>query len=202
MTTDELQRKTFAQEIPWYDFKMWRTDTRSIVGATLLAVCFSITMQITERIDTALTGGIVPILGLIFQNVWFWPASMYFGFTGALIAANFSPFLAMLTATGPLAPFWFFVNTAHAIPMVYLSQYAHEQRRMNKDGIPLKYFMTFMIPVAQFFTILTLSGLWILLFKLPFIIVVGLFIAGWALCLPGGVIAFYLCRSIGRSGTV
>ena len=61
-------------------------------------------MQITERIDTAMTGGILNILGFIFQNVWFWPASMYFGLTGGLIAANFNPFIAILTATGPLAP--------------------------------------------------------------------------------------------------
>ena len=189
-------------EIPWYSYKFWPTDTRSIVGAVLLAVCFSATMQITERIDTAVTGGIVPVLGLIFQNVWFWPAAMYFGLTGALITANFSPFIAILTATGPLAPFWFAVNTAHSIPMAYLSNHAFEQRRAQKEGITLKDFMTKMVPIAQFFTIVPILGLWIFLFQLPIVIVLGLFIVCWLLCIPGGVIAFYLCRSIARAGVL
>lgn len=195
--TDKPNKKT---EIPWYSYKFWPTDTRSIVGAVLLAVCFSATMQITERIDTALTGGIVPVLGLIFQNVWFWPAAMYFGLTGALITANFSPFIAILTATGPLAPFWFAVNTAHSIPMAYLSSHAFEQRRANKEGISFKYFMTRMAPIAQFFAVLPILGLWIFLFRLPFILVMVLFIACWLLYIPGGSIAYYLCRSIARAG--
>jgi hypothetical protein len=148
MSSAETYKRTSA-DIPWYDFKMWPTDTRSIVGAVLLAVCFSATMQITERIDTAVTGGILNILGFIFQNVWFWPASMYFGLTGGLIAANFNPFIAILTATGPLAPAWFAVNSAHVIPQAFLSQRAFEQRRGTKDGISLKYFMTVMVPIAQ-----------------------------------------------------
>lgn len=194
------ERKTV--DIPWYDFKMWPTDTRTIVGSVLLAVCFSATMQITERIDTALTGGILNILGFIFQNVWFWPASMYFGMTGGLIAANFNPFIAILTATGPLAPAWFAVNSAHVIPQAYLSQRAFEERRPKKDGITLRYFMTVMVPIAQVFTVIPLLIPWIFIFKLPLLSVIGLYIAGWALCIPGGFIGFYLCRSIGRSGIV
>lgn len=201
MSAEETYKRQSA-DIPWYDFKMWPTDTRTIVGAVLLAVCFSATMQITERIDTAVTGGILNILGFIFQNVWFWPASMYFGMTGGLIAANFNPFIAILTATGPLAPAWFAVNTAHVIPQAYLSQRAFEDRRGKKEGISLRYFMTRMVPIAQIFTVIPLLIPWIFIFKLPLLSVVGLYIAGWALCIPGGFIGFYLCRSIGRSGIV
>jgi hypothetical protein len=189
-------------DIPWYEFKMWPTDTRTIVGSVLLAVCFSATMQITERIDTALTGGILNVLGFIFQNVWFWPASMYFGLTGGLIAANFNPFIAILTATGPLAPAWFAVNTAHVIPQAFLSQNAFERRKATKEGISLKYFMIFMVPVAQAFTVIPLFIPWLFVFKLPLVSVIGLYIAGLLLCIPGGFIGFYLCRSIGRSGIV
>jgi hypothetical protein len=181
---------------------MWPTDTRTIVGSVLLAVCFSATMQITERIDTALTGGILNVLGFIFQNVWFWPASMYFGLTGGLIAANFNPFIAILTATGPLAPAWFAVNTAHVIPQAFLSQNAFERRKATKEGISLKYFMTFMVPVAQAFTVIPLFIPWLFVFKLPLYYAIGLYIVGLLLCIPGGFIGFYLCRSIGRSGIV
>jgi hypothetical protein len=189
-------------DIPWFDFKLWRSDTRAIVGSVLLAVCFSATMQITERIDTALTGGVLNVLGFIFQNVWFWPASMYFGMTGGLIAANFNPFVAILTATGPLAPAWFAVNSAHVIPQAYLSQHAFEQRRAKKEGISLRYFMTRMVPIAQIFTVIPLLVFWIFVAHFPWYIVVGLYIAGWALCIPGGYIGFQLCRSIGRAGLV
>lgn len=201
MNAQTTYKRTTA-DIPWFDFKMWPSGTRSIVGSVLLAVCFSATMQITERIDTALTGGILNILGFIFQNVWFWPASMYFGLTGGLIAANFNPFVAILTATGPLAPAWFAVNTAHVIPQAFLSQRAFEQRKATKEGISLKYFMTVMVPIAQIFTVIPLLIPWIFIFKLPLLSVVGLYIAGWALCIPGGWIGYYLCRSIGRSGIV
>ena len=189
-------------DIPWYDFKLWPSDTRSLVGSVLLAVCFAATMQITERMDIILAGGILPILGLTFQNVWFWPAAMYFGLTGGLLAANFSPFISILTGTGPLAPAWFAVNTAHAIPMAYLSQYTFEKRRATKDGIPLKYFMLWMVPIAQFFTLIPLLALWLFVLKLPVSVSILLYVAGWALCIPGGLIAFYLCRSIGKSATL
>lgn len=202
MATQKMFEKEKTLTIPWYDFQLWPTSTRAIVGAVLLGVCFSATMQITERIDTVITGGILNVFGFIFQNVWFWPAAMYFGLTGGLIAANFSPFIAVLTATGPLAPAWFAVNTAHVIPMAYLSQHVFEQRRSTKEGISIKYFMAGMVPVAQIFTILPLLGIWIFIFNFPLWIVVVLYIAAWALCFPGGILGFYLCRSIGQSGIV
>lgn len=202
MATQQVFEKKKSLNIPWYDFQMWPTSTRAIVGAVLMGVCFSATMQITERVDTVITGGILNVFGFIFQNVWFWPAAMYFGLTGGLIAANFSPFIAVLTATGPLAPAWFAVNTAHVIPMAYLSQHAFEQGQSTKEGISMKYFMTGMVPVAQLFTILPLLGIWIFIFNFPLWIVVVLYIAAWALCFPGGILGFYLCRSIGQSGIV
>ena len=49
MTTHrELQK--IKGDIPWFDFRMWPYDTRSIVGSVMLAVCFGATMQITERV--------------------------------------------------------------------------------------------------------------------------------------------------------
>jgi len=191
-----------SNDIPWFDYKMWPSGTRAIVASVLLAVCFSATMQITERIDTAITGGLLDVLGGLFRNVWYWPASMYFGLTGGLIAANFNPIVAVLTATGPLAPAWFAVNTAHVIPQAFLCQNAFESRRAEKEGLALKDFLWKMVVVAHPFSLLPLIPVWLFVFKLPVIATVGLFFLGWATSIPGGIIGFYLCRSIGRSGLV
>jgi hypothetical protein len=188
--------------IPWFDYKMWTGGTRAIVGSVLFAVCFSATMQITERIDTALTGGVLDVLGGLFRNVWYWPAVLFFGLTGGLIAANFNPIIAVLSATGPLAPAWFAVNTAHVIPASYLTQHAFETRSATKEGIDLKYFVTRMVIPAHFFSLLPLIPVWMFVFKLPLPLWIGLFFLGWATSIPGGIIGFYLCRSIGRSGLV
>jgi hypothetical protein len=189
-------------DIPWFDYKMWPSGTRAIVASVLFAVCFSATMQITERIDTAMTGGVLDVLGGLFRNVWYWPAVLYFGLTGGLIAANFNPIIAVLTATGPLAPAWFAVNTAHVIPAAYLTQHAFETRRSTKQGITLWYFLTRMVIVAHPFSLLPLIPVWLFVFKLPILFAVGLFLLGWATSIPGGIIGFYLCRSIGRAGLV
>lgn len=55
-------------EIPWFDYKIWPSDTKTIIGSMLFAVCFAATMQIIERIETIIAGGILPVLGFIFQT--------------------------------------------------------------------------------------------------------------------------------------
>ncbi|HUI87187.1 MAG TPA: hypothetical protein VLX61_00555 [Anaerolineales bacterium] len=201
MTTAAISKEA-KSEIAWYDYKMWPSGTRAIVASVLFAVCFTATMQITERIDTALDGGVLDILGGTFRNVWYWPAVIYFGLTGGLIAANFNPIIAVLTATGPLAPAWFFVNTAHVVPAAFLAQNAFEKRRATKEGISLGYFLVNMVIPAHFFSLLPLVPVWLFVFKLPILFAVGLFLLGWFTSIPGGYIGFHLCRSIGRSGLV
>ena len=75
---------------------LWRTDTRSIVGSVLLAVAFSANMQITERLDTATVGGIIPWTAIPFGIMWFTTACFFFGMTGGLIVASFNPIIAIL----------------------------------------------------------------------------------------------------------
>jgi hypothetical protein len=202
MSSSALAARKGKSEIQWFDYKMWPSGTRAIVASVLLAVCFSATMQITERIDTAMTGGVLDVLGGLFRNVWYWPATMYFGLTGGLIAANFNPIVAVLTATGPLAPAWFAVNTAHVIPQAFLCQNAFDSRRTTKEGITLTYFLTRMVIVAHPFSLLPLIPVWLFVFKLTIPFAIGLFLLGWATSIPGGIIGFYLCRSIGRAGLV
>ena len=108
---------------------LWRTDTRSIVGSVLLAVAFSANMQITERLDTATVGGIIPWTALPFGIMWFTAACFFFGMTGALITASFNPIIAVLTATGPLAPIHFTINWSFNIPMAMMAAYVLGKRQ-------------------------------------------------------------------------
>src|SRR5215510_15635349 len=98
----------------------FRGDTRTLVGALLLAVAFSANMQITERIDQIWTGGLGVPLGHTFAQLWWPTAVIYFGLTGALIISNFNPIIAVLTATHPLAWSFFFFNMAWAIPNTFV----------------------------------------------------------------------------------
>src|SRR5919202_531196 len=74
---------------------LWRTDTRSIVGSVLLAVAFSANMQVTERLDTATVGGIIPWTAIPFGIMWFTTACFFFGMTGGLIVASFNQIIAI-----------------------------------------------------------------------------------------------------------
>src|SRR5918999_3266809 len=73
-----------------------RGDTQTLVGALLLAVAFSVNMQITERIDQIWTAGLGVPLGHTFAQLWWPTAVIFFGLTGALIVANFNPLIAVL----------------------------------------------------------------------------------------------------------
>src|SRR3989442_7894143 len=75
---------------------LWRTDTRSIVGSVLLAVAFSANMQITERLDTATVGGIIPWTALPLGIMWLTTAFFLFGMTGAPINASLYPVISVL----------------------------------------------------------------------------------------------------------
>lgn len=108
---------------------LFRGDVQTIVGSVLLAVGFSATMQITERIDAAITGGIGAPFGVGGAFLWWSLSAIFFGMTGALIAANFNPIIAVLTATHPIAWSFFFINMAIIIPAVFLFRWRIQQGR-------------------------------------------------------------------------
>lgn len=110
---EQVERRLSGQSL-------WRWDTRSVVASVLLAVAFSATMQVTERIDFALTGGIAVPLGFTFLAVWFPVTVIYFGLSGAVLIANFNPLIAILTATHPLAWSFPFLNMATGFSMALL----------------------------------------------------------------------------------
>jgi hypothetical protein len=97
-------------------------DTRSIISAVFIALGFTVTMQIAERIDAAY-GGLAPLVAIVIGTFWFAAGSMFYGVVGALIVSWVNPVVANLTATGPLAPLWFTVNPMYNIPLALFVRY-------------------------------------------------------------------------------
>lgn len=174
--------------------KLWHTDTKAIVGSVLLAVVFSINMQITERIDAATAGGLIPWLGTMFINLWFPVAVIYYGLTGALIVANFNPVIAVLTATHPLAPSFFFANMAYTIPFTFIFRYVAQRREVTYPIFAVICFICGVGPTT------VLLALWVLLLKLPAQQITLLYLWGLAMAIPGSVLGWYFWKYVERSG--
>jgi len=106
--------------LPNWRFRLVRRDTRSVITCVFLGLTITVMLQIIERIDLALTGGSIPIIAsMVVVAIWV-PASAFYGLTGALITAWINPLISNLTASQPMAPFLFFTNAAHTIPIVLL----------------------------------------------------------------------------------
>lgn len=193
-----------AEGIP--DYPLWRTDTKAIVGSVLLAVCFSINMQITERLDT-LTGNLIaPITGVPTANwlgymgvvVWFSVTVIYFGLLGGLIIANFNPIIAVLTATHALAWSFFFINMAFAIPAAILFKYwLRNGYRLTFGRFALTCAIS-LAPSAVVFGILMLivfpGGAWWAYLAIPF--------WNWIMFLPGAALGYVFYQAVKRSGVL
>ena len=183
-----------TQRLPIVE-KLWHGDTKAIVGSVLLAVVFSINMQITERLDAATTGGTFPWLGSMFINLWFPVACIYFGLTGALIAANFNPIIAVLTATHPLAPSFFFANMAYTIPFTFIFRF------VARSGREITYPVFALICIiCQFGPTTVLLALWVFLLQLPTWQIVVFYIIGIAVAIPGSAMGYYFWKYVERSG--
>jgi hypothetical protein len=185
---------------------LWPTDTKSIVGSVLLAVCFSINMQITERLDTLTGVALAPLtgapianwLGFMFINMWFPIAVIYFGMTGALIVANFNPVLAVLTATHPLAWSFFFLNMCWSVPntLVFRSVLARGEELSSSRFIS-------MCAVGQFIASVGFSVLMLIVFpgaQWWAYIIIPLW--NFIMVIPGGVIGYWFFNSVRRSGVL
>lgn len=183
-----------TQRLPIVE-KLWHGDTKAIVGSVLLAVVFSINMQITERLDAATTGGTFPWLGSMFINLWFPVACIYFGLTGALIVANFNPIIAVLTATHPLAPSFFFANMAYTIPFTFIFRF------VARSGREITYPVFALICIiCQFGPTTVLLALWVFLLQLPTWQIVVFYIIGIAVAIPGSAMGYYFWKYVERSG--
>lgn len=176
---------------------MLRGDTRTLVGALLLAVAFSANMQITERIDQIWTGGLGVPLGHTFAQLWWPTAVIYFGLTGALIVSNFNPIIAVLSATHPLAWSFFFLNMSEMIPLAFLFR---AQFRRNPD-ISLATFVLFVALCDGFVNIVQALGLYVVVLKLGFGQIVVLFFWQWLMAtIIGAPMGYAFYRAVRRAG--
>jgi hypothetical protein len=174
-----------------------RGDTRTLVGALLLAVAFSANMQITERIDQIWTGGLAVPLGHTFAQLWWPTAVIFFGLTGALVVANFNPLIAVLSATHPLAWSFFFLNMTEMIPLAFLLR-AHFRRYSD---ISLPIFILYVAITDLLANIVQAIGLSVLVFKLEAPQVLILFFWQWLMAtFIGGPMGYYFYRAVRRSG--
>lgn len=185
---------------------LFPTDTKSIVGSVLLAVAFSINMQITERLDNLTGVAIAPItgvpvanwLGYMFLNLWYPTAVIYFGLTGGLIISNFNPIIAVLTATHPLAWSFFFFNMSWAIPNTFVFRYLIQSGR----ELTMRRFVA-ACGVGQFFAAAMFIVLMLIVFPggkawaylaIPF--------WNWIMFIPGGILGFYFFNAVRNSGVL
>jgi hypothetical protein len=197
-TAKVARRGGLFEPIPPIPFPgLWRTDTRSIVGSVLLAVAFSANMQITERLDTATVGGIIPWTALPFGIMWFTTACFFFGMTGALITASFNPIIAVLTATGPLAPVHFTINWSFNIPMAIMASY------VLRRGQPIGFgtYVT-MVLIAQLFLATGLLPVWLFLFKFNAVQTMGLWLWAVVEAVPASILGFAFVRTVAKSGVL
>jgi hypothetical protein len=106
--------------LPNWRFQLFPHDTRTIITCVFLGLTMAVILQITERIDLALTGGSIPIVSAIVVCAIWVPSAAFYGMTGALITAWINPIISNLTASQPMAPFLFLTNAAHTVPVALL----------------------------------------------------------------------------------
>lgn len=93
-----------------------RLDARAIIGAVLFGVGATLLLQVAERVDTAVFGGLVVPFGILVLSTAGLLTAFCYGPIAALIAVEINPFVSTLTATGPLAWFWFLNNLLFVLP--------------------------------------------------------------------------------------
>ncbi len=174
-----------------------RSDTRTIVGALLLGVAFSANMQITERLDQIWTGGLAVPLGLTFAQLW-WPTTViYFGLTGALIASNFNPLIAVLSATHPLAWSFFFLNMANTVPMVFLFRW----HMRSKGDITFAPFMLYVAIGVAAACLTQAIGIYVMVLGLGWGQILTFILWQYVMAVGiGGPMGYYFYKSVSRSG--
>lgn len=174
-----------------------RTETKWLVGALLLAVAFSVNMQITERIDQIWTGGLAVPLGHTFAQLWWPTAVIFFGLLGALVVANFNPLIAVMSATHPLAWSFFFLNMAEMIPLAFLFR-AHFKRHSD---ISFPRFWLYIAIGDGLANLVQAVGLSRVVLQLEFDQIVGYFFWQWGMAITiGAAMGYSFYRAVRRAG--
>lgn len=184
-------------QLPDWEFELTPTSTQVIMASLFLALGFTVNMQITERIDTVMWGGVSPLWGLFFFGLWNLAGAIFFGIPGALIVANINPIVANLTATNPLAPTFFATNTLYAVPMALWAWYFKEPGRgLTFTQVGFAHFLS--IPLA----VIPLALIWIYVLNFTPTVIAMWFgasvVFGWA----GVLIAYPFAKKLLESGVV
>lgn len=184
-------------QLPDWEFKLWPSSTTVIMASLFLALGFTVNMQITERIDTAMWGGISPLWGLFFFSLWNMPGAIFFGLPGALIVANINPVVANLTATNPLAPTFFATNTLYAVPVALWAWYFKRPGEgLTFTQISIAHFLS--IPLA----VVPLAFIWLFVLNFTIEVIALWFVAsavfGWA----GIFVSYPFAKKLLESGVV
>lgn len=184
-------------DLPDWEFDLWPTSTSMIMAALFLALGFTVHMQITERIDTVITGGLIPILGIFFFSMWQMPAGTFYGVTGGLIVANINPIVANLTATNPLAPVFFVPNTIYAVGMaLWMSRYKQPGQGVSFRTVAIAHVI--IIP----WTVLPITLIHIFVLQLPTNAVIFWFVVGLIAGYAGLFVAYPFTKKLLEAGVV
>ena len=100
--------------------KLFRTDTKALVGSVIIGIVMLIMMQVTGRIDAVLD----PTLLLFNGTCWAFFTGLIvlmYKQPAGIIAGLVEAFVAMATAYSPLAFFFIFANTVGSIAYSLIS---------------------------------------------------------------------------------
>lgn len=104
------------------------TSTLALIDVVLLAVITVAGEQIAERVDTIVFTAMFPLFGMMVAATMELIGVLAYGWVGGMVVGNINPIVAIVTATGPLAPLWFLTNTAYVTGARVVRYYGFKRR--------------------------------------------------------------------------
>ncbi len=157
-----------------------RVDSKGIVSAIFLALAMIGLLQVAERLDTLLFGGLFPVSGRIISMTMIGFGTMLYGLIPGIIVADINPFIATATGTSPIAPFWLLTNASQAFSAWIVGRYFR-----NVIGWP--YVITYSVVAALLLVVLYIP-LHAFYFKMPWQKMLNLYAFQTAVCIPTAAI--------------
>jgi hypothetical protein len=93
----------------------WRWDSTALVGGFALGILMTLVNAVMERIDMLLTGGSFVILGAVGFYTVASTATLLFRLPGGIVAGEVNAFVALLTGSSVIAPWFIPTNAAYAL---------------------------------------------------------------------------------------
>ena len=114
----ETEQPLSRWQLHWFRF-----DTKAIVGAVLLGVVMVLIQEITERVDTAITGGTwFPLAGGTHSTVLVL-SSIFYRLPGAWITGEMNAIAAVIFDNTPVGPAFAFNNFIYPIIAVAITRF-------------------------------------------------------------------------------